>query len=231
MSEGFQSGIFWEAYHDLEKQLIQFLDYLPYESGNESAHSYRLLNILSSVGGYIDSSFKEIRRYEKYSERFDVKEAEIKAKNEELLKEGKYPILFGFGCYLEVINDIYKIIDKKVIFKRLPGRETIEPFRNREWWEIYNSTKHDLGKNINLANLMNTVTAMGAAFLINAVHEPSILRLYDYDILNSCISRMRIHQSLSESIPRNLLLEMLKRGQEIPAFLETDLFIYFYENE
>jgi hypothetical protein len=38
MSEGedrFAEGYFWEYYMDLEKQLVNFLDYVPYLDGNE----------------------------------------------------------------------------------------------------------------------------------------------------------------------------------------------------
>jgi len=119
--DGFEDGIFWETYSDLENQFIQFLDYVPYLKGNEKTYSYRLLNMINSIGGYIDSALKEIERYPKYRDRFEQKKEELENKADDDKKE----VRLGFhNYYLDVINEIYILKDKRVEFKRLPSRGT-----------------------------------------------------------------------------------------------------------
>jgi len=36
--DNFENGIFWELYKDLERQFQDFLEYVPYLSGNEKAY-------------------------------------------------------------------------------------------------------------------------------------------------------------------------------------------------
>ena len=78
--------------------------------------------------------------------------------------------------------------------------------------------------------MKNTMRALSASFLINAVHESSILRLYRYNVPIYCINRKPQHERLTEAIPEHTFLGMLKRKQELPLMLETKLFVYYYES-
>lgn len=46
----FGNGIFWELYKDLERQFQTFLEYTPYLEGNENVYSFKLLNLILSIG-------------------------------------------------------------------------------------------------------------------------------------------------------------------------------------
>ena len=61
--DNFQKGIFWEIYTDLEKQFQNFLEYVPYITENEKVVSFKLLNLIQSIGGHVDSTFKEMAKY------------------------------------------------------------------------------------------------------------------------------------------------------------------------
>jgi len=63
----FENGGFWEYYEDLERQFEDFLQYVPYFDINERVCSFRLSNILLSIGGHVDSAFKEMAAYKKFS--------------------------------------------------------------------------------------------------------------------------------------------------------------------
>ena len=71
VEDSFESGYLWELYMDLERQFENFLEYVPYIDGNESVHSFKLLNLITSIGGYVDSAFKEMARYPRFSDNKD----------------------------------------------------------------------------------------------------------------------------------------------------------------
>ena len=56
----FENGGYWEYYKDLERQFENFLDYVPYLEGNENTYSFRLANMILTVGAHIDSALKKI---------------------------------------------------------------------------------------------------------------------------------------------------------------------------
>ena len=70
----FENGGFWEYYKDLERQFEDFLKDVPYLEGNEKTYSFKLLNIFLSIGGHIDSAFKELARYQQFAENESCKE-------------------------------------------------------------------------------------------------------------------------------------------------------------
>lgn len=143
----FGNGGFWELYKDLERQFEDFLNYVPYLDGNEKTYSYRLFNLLLGIGGYIDSAFKEMARFPKFSEDRDCQLILERARN----KQGI------FDSAINAFGRIYPILGGKVIFKRIPEREFTTPFSEpQEWWTYYNNVKHEISFNLKDANLKNT---------------------------------------------------------------------------
>jgi len=128
--DNFEKGIFWELYGDLERQFENFLDYVPYLEANENTYSFKLLNLILSIGGHIDSAFKEMARYSEFSNNEDCgKILELLEKSEENLKEGKAPITVPIWLPVKAFEKEYKISTRTIIFKRLPEREDIIPFK------------------------------------------------------------------------------------------------------
>src|SRR3990172_12589089 len=76
----FENGGFWEYYKDLERQFEEFLTYVPYFGKNESTCSFRLLNILLNIGGYVDSAFKEMAMYKRFSKNAKCKQIKSQVK-------------------------------------------------------------------------------------------------------------------------------------------------------
>lgn len=235
LTDNFTNGVFWEAYEDLERQFQQFLDYVPYD-GNEKTYSYRLLNLISSIGGHVDSAFKEMARFPKFSTNPDCQEILKKVSDsQKQMKAGKPPIPVSIKLCLKAFETEYGISSKTVTFKRLPKREPLVPYKpfNQstnapEWWEIYNGLKHDLGTNIRDANLKNTRDALSGAFLLNAIHQPAILRLYDYDVIKFPALVRGERKEGSMTFPRQQLEYCLDKKKGFDGYLETPLFIFTY---
>ena len=133
----FDNGGYWEYYKDLERQFENFLDYVPYLEGNENTYSFRLANMILAIGGHIDSVLKKIAEEPVFSSKYPeminpiVKKGEHKGgpRDQELIDY--YPI-----------SEEYKLYEKIVVFKCLPNREEILPFKEYRkeigkvpyWW-------------------------------------------------------------------------------------------------
>lgn len=232
--DNFENGIFWELYLDLERQFLNFLEYVPYLEGNENVYSFRLLNLILSIGGHADSAFKEIAHYQSFSKNKDCQKIlKILRESEENVKEGKAPKTVPIWLPLKAFDKEYRISREKIIFKRLPERELITPFHPHnprtkapEWWGIYNGLKHNISVNIKKANLRNTLHALAGAFLLNVRHIPAVLRLYDFGLLRIAWTERSHGKPASEGVLREQVLKLL--GENSPFFIESPLFIYNY---
>ena len=215
----FENGGFWEYYKDLENQFQNFLEYVPYVKGNENTYSFKLLSQILSIGGYIDSAFKEMARFPKFSENEICINILRRAEQRlGIIKSG-----------VEAFDNLYKISTRIVTFRFIPERVDIQPFKCTdtipEWWDFYNELKHDVGINLEKANLKNTRDALAAAFLLNAVHFPSLYRLYQHLILDKVEGIPMIG---FESRPRSLewIKQEYESGRKFNFKLKTTLFIY-----
>lgn len=227
-TDNFENGVFWELYNDLERQFQSFLEYIPYLPGNETVYSFKLLNLILTIGGHVDSAFKEMVRYPKFSGNDDCKDILEKVK-----KKQTVPITLP----LKAFETEYGLSKKMIIFKRLPDRENVKPFKPRsgraqspKWWKVYNGIKHDVSVNIKEANLQTTRDALAGAFLLNALHYPSVFRLYKHGILDK-ITYEEVSYDRVEHYSWGLksVKQKYEEDGKLPTLLETPLFIYDYE--
>jgi len=237
----FENGGFWDYYKDLERQFENFLDHVPYIDRNERVCSFRLVNLLLSIGGHVDSAFKEMAGYQGFSKNKKCKEIRRKVKeSRKRIRLSEKPITVSIGESLSAFEELYELSKNEVIFKRLPEREMIVPFDPHNpktnaprWWDIYNGIKHDFSNAFENANLLVTRNALAGAFLLNVIHKPGILRLNDHGILKWPPQPIEgefagdFDHALVR-IPQDILEDMLKRNQILWGFVETPLFIYDY---
>lgn len=234
IKDNFERGIFWELYKDLERQFQSFLEYVPYLEGNENVCSFKLLNLILGIGGHVDSAFKEMSRYPKFSNNDNCKRVlELLKESEENIKEGKAPKTVPIWLSLKAYEQEYKLSERMVIFKRLPEREDVIPFKpfnanmnSPEWWEIYNGLKHDVSLNIKKANLRIARDALASAFLLNVVHVPAALRLFKYHILKVG----SLYEFQGKFIPPTFQMveNWIERKTQFEGSISTSIFIYDY---
>jgi hypothetical protein len=235
----FENGGFWEYYKDLERQFEDFLVYVPYLDKNEEICSFRLVNILLGICSHIDSAIKEIAFYDKFNEISKWKKIrETVVENRAKIEQGKIPTGPSFKKCLEALESTYCISTKEVTFKRLPERQKIKPYKpfNQKtqtpfWWDIYNHNKHDLHEYFEKATLKQTRDALAGAFLLNVIHEPASLRLFDYGLLKPKYGQEGFEIIYPTFKSHDIYPETPKGELENPFTIETPLFIYDYENE
>jgi hypothetical protein len=223
----FENGGYWEYYRDLERQFGNFLEFVPYLSGNENTYSFRLANLILAIGAHIDSAFKEMARYPEFVTKYPL----ILTKPS---GESKNPTIRD---YYDLAVE-YKLAQRKVMFKRLPEREQLIPFQQYvkvedrvqtpNWWRIYNGVKHHFSENFENANLQNTRDALAGAFLLNIIHAPAYIRLVEYRIVTpDPIGRTEFTLNAGW---QNRIKEFVKKDERF-GFIETPLLSYKYREE
>lgn len=242
--DNFTNGIFWELYKDLEHQFEEFLEYVPYFEGNEATYSPKLLNLILGIGGHIDSVFKEMARYPRFASNEPCRKILRKLEEGGLrTQSGKPPEPIPMKLCLEAFEAEYRLSKKYVVFKRHRLPHIIIPFRTwsskrvPEWWNTYNSLKHDVGTNIRRANLNNAMETLAGAFLLNAIHIPSFIRLYQYEfikpirpIAKEISSGPELRFYLAGNW-REKLRNHYEKSKRFRGVAETSLFAYAYDAE
>ena len=219
--DAFEEGYFWEYYMDLERQFVEYLNYVPYLEGNEQTYSFRLVNLILSIGAHIDSAFKEIARFPEFSNKYP-----------ELLNpkdKGGRRRKPNIKDYYQIESE-YSLSQRKVLFKTIPERMPIFPFKDYDetkgfvpiWWSKHNKLKHKFSKeNFKLANLMTARDALAGAFLLNVIHKPAVLRLDEYGLIVGKHIR---------SLSIRLYGKHFLKNSKPPATIETEIFFYDYED-
>lgn len=191
-----------------------------------------------SIGGYVDSAFKEMARYQGFANDIGCsKIRKILQESESNIQAGKAPKTVPINLCLSVFEKIYEISHREVVIKTLPKSTNIvrpfEPYHPKTkapiWWIAYNELKHDIGAKYLEATPRITYEALAGAFLLNAIHFPSAIRLYNYDILKIQIPfRSEPSKYSMTQISCDTFQDILKSGQGFSGFAESPLFKYFY---
>jgi hypothetical protein len=175
--DAFESGLYWAFYNYLEEELIDFMRKVPYIDEHKKVHSPALLAQLLLNCSYIDTAFKDMARFNGFTNEQNCRKIlEADEKKE-----------FDIPLARDAFEPLYKLSKRKVIAKLdwCGDRELVpfERFGKKEynipsWWTAYNSSKHDWTKAFGQANLNNALVSLAGAFLLNAVHFPSIEFLF-----------------------------------------------------
>jgi hypothetical protein len=220
----FENGGFWEYYKDLERQFENYLEHVPYLSGNESTYSFRLANLILSTGAHIDSAFKEIANNTVLASKYPL-----------ILKDAKgNPRKTTIWDYFPLAIE-YDLPKLKVLFKRLPSREDVLPFQQfqkvsvagsgdkiicPDWWNDYNQIKHQFSSNLSKATLKTARDTLAAAFLLNVVHIPAARRLCEFGLVRDYGGEITLGCAMFEKF----LIEKKNPWNSV----ETPLFVFLY---
>ena len=197
----------------MEADFTHFLEYVPYTKENRNAYAPRLLAILLQICGYIDTVFKEMAKYQSFR-----RIPACKTIND--LRANDYRG-FHIGYARDAFEDIYKLSSNsgtKLIAKLdWVGDKYLTPFaafgegKSPSWWYDYNDVKHNWSANMKRANMDNVLEALSGAFLLNAIHYPSIELLWRLGVFKTVIKTgagPSIHY-----MPKETFQRILKRAR------------------
>jgi hypothetical protein len=231
----FEEGQCWAQYNYMEDEFLQFLVYVPYMKCRTNVFSPRLAEMLLEICGYIDSILKLMAGYEAFKSNSSIQEL-IAPKTAR--KRGA-----RYAC--GIFDRIYGLStnnDSQVIAKLAwHGPKEMKPFASfKTWWNAYNNIKHSWSSStIDQANMDNVLNSLAGAFLLNAVHVPSIEMFYKIGELKpfSVLHGGRISTEHDYSLDQELFTELIEETKKAammakPVFLnwnhliDTRLFTY-----
>ena len=160
-------------YLDLEKEMADFLSYVPLEKSHSEVYSPKLVKIILQVGPEILNAFNlaigNINPTAKIDEMFGMsdlsndlsalwtEEAELRSKKQSLSFKKYYAFLEKYG---------FNKPSKAEVQLREKNSLILTPFKEDfpNWWAVYNSLKHDKYNNLSSATLFTTLMCLGALF-------------------------------------------------------------------
>ena len=231
----FADGFFWNNFKSMEQDFLRFMEYVPHCVMNEDVYSPKLTGLLLQIGGYIDSAFKEMASFFSFSE---VKS--YKMKEGVLTEKVEAKAVKDILDYCAIFESIYNLSENNrgdLIAKLDFGLKELRPFEKfadmepPEWWTAYNKVKHEYSAEFEEANINSVLNGLAGAFLLNAVHYPSIELLWKLGYLQAGV---RVERMGFQNIVHTQ--ELLQRYTEpattnltpinIAIRTETPLFLY-----
>ena len=179
MIGAFETGLMWAVYQDMEKAFLNFLEYVPFTDSHLKVYSHKLLQLMLQIGGYIDTSFKEMATHSSFDKNEKcqiIREKTVKGESVSinLAREAFEPIYHLSSKFVSVKSPEYAgciFVDRSRPFAEFKDN------KSPRWWKEYNAVKHDWLTNLKKANIHNTLSALAGAFVLNVVHKPSIKAL------------------------------------------------------
>src|SRR4030042_2154879 len=239
-TDNFENGYFWELYIDLEHQLRDFLEYVPYLPGNENTYSFKLLNLILSIGGHVDSALKEMIRYKGLTFDNDIENIRGRLQRWEDAFASKNKINNSDKVYMPetfaVFEKKYSLSTRNVEYKILPNRQPNHPFMSIKnapstgLWSISHGLKHDVAAALKEATLRNAWDALACAFILNVIHQPAMERLLEYNLLMHDTGWGFGQTAKAGGLKESDLAGWAEKGTEHSIYIETQLFVYKYKS-
>jgi len=227
----FENGFFWNNYKSIESDFLRFLEYSPYHESNLKMYSPKLTGMLLQIGGYVDSAFKEMTSY------FNPEAYDKKGNRKKKIIVNIKDVFCVFETIYNLSSNNRGTAVAKLDFGDLelyPFEEfSSQEFKSPAWWTAYNKVKHEYSLHYKKASMDNVLNGLAGAFLLNAIHYPSIKILWQLGYLEAGMKTGTgfhgfeyrekdiddiISTAASEFKPVNIGLR-----------IETPLFIYFHE--
>jgi hypothetical protein len=157
-------------FYQIEKRLIDFIDYVPLIFNHIKVHSPKLISVILEVGPETINSFDLAVFHKGQRSIREVFDPNITACREILLKkemeQRKTRRSLTFKDYYSFLNsnEVPKLSEATIVVKE--SNFYIMPFEQSHppWWQCYNSLKHDKYSNLEGATLRNALKATGALY-------------------------------------------------------------------
>lgn len=243
-----QSNILWQpqdvdfvfrSYQIFEKKFLDILKFLPLAKENEKSWSPELVNLFLDTSSLFDSISRHIVGLGKdKDESVEVNDASGASASK---KVGDLDINdFERNLFLHI-----DLLNSRVVVYSYPLK-IISPYQNYRssngWWKIYNLLKHNRIVNYNKANLVSTLNALAALFLLLVRYKEeeftkALLRLelLETDYVPEYVHSARINEGYqfwydselfgTHELPQNIPSDDITQIQSITASRKFHIFI------
>jgi hypothetical protein len=204
--------IVWEMYQSLEKEFLNYLEYVPLTTQHYEVWSYPLVNLFNNIGSSVDSFFKNAIFCESLNNIQGMEE--IRSDDHQ----------HNMKTYRDIFETRYKVSNTQIF--ELKNFYPIYPFKNwsnhssPDWWSRYTDIKHNRYQNKEKATLKMTVDALAGLFSLFITHKETLSTLIDYNFMHS--------QLRKDSYKPILLQDKLDNLGINRVWIKTDLFGYVF---
>lgn len=138
---------FWGQYLILEREFIDSLDYIEFDTSNFATYSNKYAKLLLQIGSEVDNTLRDICNLQG---RTNIAQYATYMLN-------KYP---------QITNQGVKVINRNISLVPFAGWNILQPAQSLSFWDSYNSVKHDRIQNFNKASLEAVSNGLAALFII-----------------------------------------------------------------
>ena len=149
-------NIYWNYFITVEDDLYKLSRFIEFDIRNEEVFSIELVRLLISSSSEFEVVAKEL---------CSIKDPSIRINNINDIRKNLlifYPDIY----YLEIIVPRFGLNYKPLINWKIN--------KNCEWWNSYNSVKHQRNNKYENANLKNVINAVGALYIVNLYYYNSL---------------------------------------------------------
>jgi hypothetical protein len=183
----------WKMYIQLERDMIDYLDYVPLDEKHLEVYSPKLIAIIIQVGPEIISGFDvavaNLNKYVKIAKEFEGSdlpsdlealwkhETELKTINKSISFKRYYDFLEKH-CYNKPSSALVEYCNKpsSALVEIKESSYVFSPLATQppEWWDVYNRLKHDKYTNLKKATLKIALDSLGALFWIQSLNMDEV---------------------------------------------------------
>jgi hypothetical protein len=207
--------IVWEMYQSLEKEFLNYLEYVPFSIQHYEVWSYPLVNLFNNIGSSVDSFFLNAIYCESLNDIPRIEE--IRTDNHQ----------HNMKTYRDIFETRYKLSNVQIF--ELRNFSSIYPFKNwsegssPDWWSKYTDIKHNRYQNKKRATLKVTIDALAGLFSLFITHKETLSSLIDYNFMQTQLTRESYKPILLQGSPfENLGAHRIR--------IKTGLFGYVFES-
>ena len=208
--------IVWEMYQSLEKEFLNYLEYVPLSLQHYDVWSIPLVNLFNNIGSSVDSFCKNAIVCDSLNNFPDI----------DLIRTNDR--LHNMISYRKIFETRYKVSTRQIF--ELKNFTPIIPFKEwsseesaPEWWGRYTDIKHNRFEYKERATLKTTMDALAGLFLLFLSHKETLSTLIDLNLMHSQLTRDCYKPILIEGPPFSNL------GPH-RIYFKTALFGYVFAN-
>jgi hypothetical protein len=145
-----------DLHRDLEKQFLSFDELVPYNHNPDDVYSPRLYSILQGTCAQVISLMQNIV-------------AELNSKNISSLWQAKFKDYYDFLNIKGVLS--LQVVSPKKKFDKIMTPFALNKYPVPDWWNDYNTTKHELPSGAYVGIMGNVLNALGALAILHDIAD------------------------------------------------------------
>jgi hypothetical protein len=185
--------IVWEMYQSLEKEFLNYIEYVPLSPQHYNVWSYPLVNLFNNIGSSVDSFFKNAIKCNSLDDFPSIDQIRLNSRQHNM------------KTYREIFDTQYQVSNKQIF--ELKNFTSIAPFKDWSnkntpgWWSQYTEIKHNRFENREKATLKNALDSLAGLFVLFLTHKETLSMLIDNNYMHAQLTKDSYKPVLLQGAP------------------------------